>query len=580
MSQVVYTHYNGLLVEHKEGVHHELNFKIDGLTDDNANQILTKIFREIGTNLPIFTLTYELGNVFTLTLNLASHKYVVYNITIAKKQQIKYALNLVSSYALEPYTAIATEDEDLNAKENIVNFLNLLAEYGLGFTPVIIYAGSWNDSDELKKFKDIMTAYASLAPRAFFITNRGYRPNEIQIDGFSVSQSSGYFSYINTQQIMVEDSELYLAMLSNRMVKDVNQGKEDQYIEFISSIVSSALNSMDLDQERKDLIISSYKGSEARKHLLRAVTTSDYSTERPEDEKDIDYEVYEMLGDRVWEVNFVRYLKVRFPKITPEQLTNIKIYFMSKNRQQRLALEIGLSYFILSGFKTTDIKLYEDILESLAEAIVVVGNQVVPGLGMEIHFNVLADIFNRIDINVNDKRYKPAKTYVKEVMDKAGLPRVKQSSVREETTVVITLQYPINLKSVKMTGTTLTINERDRTIVSSARSNEEAETKAYEVLREMLINAGYTLERYSGLLPQGIKKYEAEFMKIQRKIRAQDFSIRTTKTEMRGASIGVSGVIDFLIDGKWVNYVSSIGQTQPECLEKMMKLLMIITERM
>lgn len=587
MSQAIYTHYGGLMVDLKAGVQYDAEGGNDGLTNNNASQILSKIFTELSSQLPIITLTYELGNIFTLTLNLAEHKYVVYNITVAKRNQVKYARALLTSFALTPYASITDEQSNVyQDDENVVNLIQNLSNYGLGFTPVIIYADSRNSTNELENFKEVMKTYVSNAPYAFFITNRGYRANELEIEGYKMTASVGFYIYVNEGQLvknpadrmMPENSELYRAVLASSMVQEVNNAKIESYIDWVNNRIGEALELIELSPEKKEQILTLYRSPEMTPHLLRAITTADYTFERPENDKNIDYEVYEMIGDRVWELNFVRYLKVRFPNITPEQLTNIKIYFLSKNNQQKLALEIGLSYFLLSGYKTTDIKLYEDILEAFAESIVVVGNQAVQGLGMEIQFYMLANIFNRIQIDVNDKRFKPAKTYVKEVLVKAGLPPVKQNIKREETTAVLTLTYPIKLKAIQISESTLVINERDQTIISTARSNEEAETKAYEALRTMLINSGYDLERYSGLLPQAIRNYEKEFLKIEKMIGAQDFSIRTTAEH--GASIGVSGVIEFLIDGQWVRYSTAIGRTQKECYEHLMKFLILVAQQL
>ena len=135
------------------------------------------------------------------------------------------------------------------------------------------------------------------------------------------------------------------------------------------------------------------------------------------------YEELEMYGDIVMAANFIKYLTDIFPKINKQELSEMKISFLSKEWQGKKSIQLGLNKWIRSNIRT-DLHTAEDVLESFFGALDRIGDMVYKfGAGGGLSYNMIIYILDNTGIDENAvaliSEGNP-KTQIKEMFEQLG----------------------------------------------------------------------------------------------------------------------------------------------------------------
>lgn len=113
------------------------------------------------------------------------------------------------------------------------------------------------------------------------------------------------------------------------------------------------------------------------------------------------YEELEKLGDAVMKMNYIKFLIKTHPNITNSQISELVIYYLSKEEQSPIAKELGLDTWVRTSVLTTS-HIAEDVLESLFGGLDMVGDQELSfGSGNILAFNLVVNLYKKIPINPN-----------------------------------------------------------------------------------------------------------------------------------------------------------------------------------
>ena len=133
------------------------------------------------------------------------------------------------------------------------------------------------------------------------------------------------------------------------------------------------------------------------------------------------YEMMEFYGDSVLRYAFVMYLrKSTNGKLTEMNATLALSQYMSKPFQAQLAKKLGLDKLVRYDPTQPDINLdvQEDILESFFGTFnLIVEDKIYEGMGYSYCYNLIAILFQNIQININTIKQDP-KTRLKNLYDK------------------------------------------------------------------------------------------------------------------------------------------------------------------
>jgi dsRNA-specific ribonuclease len=153
------------------------------------------------------------------------------------------------------------------------------------------------------------------------------------------------------------------------------------------------------------------------------------------------YEPLETEGDRVLDLVFTSYIMKYYKQylkkeITPQFITNLKHYYMSKMQQGELSEKLNLpSQILISPLITIDINIVEDLFESFFGALYQIGNNLIYGFGMMTSYSFFEMLFNDVDIDEN-KRFGDSKTIVIQMFEQMGWgkegPTVKTTSETDQ----------------------------------------------------------------------------------------------------------------------------------------------------
>ena len=155
---------------------------------------------------------------------------------------------------------------------------------------------------------------------------------------------------------------------------------------------------------------------------------------------DENYEVLELLGDRNMTAAFVIYLyEIYNRQITESELSELNRAYLSTKMQSKLSVFLGLPGFLISEEKELLIqnpKIQEDLLESFAGALLVLGNKLIGNTyGYLMVYNLVVYLFSNVDIDFS-QTLGDVKTQVKEIIENLpyGNARDVNSMIRTTTT--------------------------------------------------------------------------------------------------------------------------------------------------
>lgn len=184
--------------------------------------------------------------------------------------------------------------------------------------------------------------------------------------------------------------------------------------EKFSLFIKSIFEKVKLKKEYIDILTS----SDSMKKFGDAFTCSSIDPNN-------NYEVYEQFGDSISNTCIVNYMKKRFPQLNcPEGVkivARLKINYGSKQSFSEIARKLGFIDFISA---TNDIKyrqikkLLEDVFEAFIGAITtIIDDHKRIGVGYAVAYNIIASIFDSMNVSLKYSDLYDAKTRLKELFD-------------------------------------------------------------------------------------------------------------------------------------------------------------------
>ena len=132
---------------------------------------------------------------------------------------------------------------------------------------------------------------------------------------------------------------------------------------------------------------------------------------------DSNYELLELLGDRVLGAIFSNFIISRYPGITEETLTKINNTYMSKVKQKEKAKYLKLHKWVRTNMDIT-IHTSEDVFESTFGALYKIGDNFIgKGNGYALCTNFITNLYYDLQINLDLIMADPI-TQVKEIFEK------------------------------------------------------------------------------------------------------------------------------------------------------------------
>lgn len=155
---------------------------------------------------------------------------------------------------------------------------------------------------------------------------------------------------------------------------------------------------------------------------------------------DSNYELLELLGDRILGAVFSNFVQLKYPNITEKMLTEINATYMSKIKQQEKAKYLNLNKWVRTNMDTT-IHTYEDLFESLFGALFKIGDSLIgKGNGYALCNNLISNLYYDLSVDFNEILSRPT-SQIKEIFEK-----LNWSTLRDEKFNLDELGVPTIIK--------------------------------------------------------------------------------------------------------------------------------------
>lgn len=296
---------------------------------------------------------------------------------------------------------------------------------------------------------------------------------------------------------------------------------------------------------------------EAMETWVKVFTSKDYSPNIDEN-----YEVLELLGDKLLGYLYVKYMNASYPDLNQSQLSVLGNYYLGKVFLSQMSSSIGLGNHIRSRLPTT-IHMLEDVFEAMFAGLEITGNRIKNGVGPGLAYNLLVSLFDPIEVDWAHSLGNP-KTTVKEIfeglgwVDPKGDPSIgkapekvpekffKDADGRTTFTVSLNAKGAEQLRGMGFPISTLVLG------TATQPTKKAAETEAYFNALVTLQNMGITREWMQELREK--RDYENPdlapyFASIVDRMRSEGI----VKTEFN--DIHVKGKIGGLTTGKYVQLI-------------------------
>jgi dsRNA-specific ribonuclease len=239
------------------------------------------------------------------------------------------------------------------------------------------------------------------------------------------------------------------------------------------------------------------------------------------------FELLEFQGDAVLYCYFSLYLQKRFPNRTEDFYTELRKNYQGDKMQGDLAYKFGFHKLIRSKEQAlANFKLTKDSFESFFGALFEIANQMKPGLGGAVCYNLIVDVYDKEDIS-EDAQEKDPKTQVKQIFRRftppGSTPWVFDESYKDEKTRKIVTEVVITSDAVQWLKNTtwpgkkrIDINQEDEEIMIGEGEDFGPRTSselAYQDALEYLNSKGLTSNIASEI------KHEKDRASIDPKIR-------------------------------------------------------------
>jgi hypothetical protein len=161
----------------------------------------------------------------------------------------------------------------------------------------------------------------------------------------------------------------------------------DEWIEFVRAIILTRCNvpadlveRLTSDDERIQI------WNDARSHLT-------YDSKR-------NYEILETKGDKMLKSAFSAFLTKKAPGRTPGAYTEWEAYYTENLYFATVCDDLGLTNFLRSrGLSIIEYPIKADMFEAFCGALTVLGDDIHPGLGYNLVFNLVVNIFGGITLD-------------------------------------------------------------------------------------------------------------------------------------------------------------------------------------
>jgi dsRNA-specific ribonuclease len=175
----------------------------------------------------------------------------------------------------------------------------------------------------------------------------------------------------------------------------------------------------------KSLIIKGQLAPKYNDVLLNNIALYQQAFTSESYDEEVNYEMYEQLGDSTANKFLVWYFYRRFPQLANPKgvkiVARLKTNYSSKNSFAKIAENLGFWKFIRASEqkKETDKKsLLEDVFEAFVGVTeTILDNYFQIGVGYVIVQRILTDIFDKIDISLRYEDLYDSKTRLKELFD-------------------------------------------------------------------------------------------------------------------------------------------------------------------
>ena len=190
-------------------------------------------------------------------------------------------------------------------------------------------------------------------------------------------------------RILIATSAIGMEMAQRRATLQTNLEEYNQWKEGLTEFLRGMLLKI-LPAED----IPPYLSDESMKIWIQAFT---HETRDP----NVNYEELEIVGDRVLELTFTKYLIARIEGIKKNGVSALKDRYMSKSFQRTISKELGFAPWIRVRDMTANIHVLEDVFESFFGALFDISNALSAfAYGYLNCFNMLTVIFNDVPLNL------------------------------------------------------------------------------------------------------------------------------------------------------------------------------------
>jgi dsRNA-specific ribonuclease len=183
---------------------------------------------------------------------------------------------------------------------------------------------------------------------------------------------------------------------------------ETQWKKGVIQFVKSILSKIEKDDARINKIL------EDQNIWFVAFTHKSYNPNPGEN-----YEELEKVGDAAAGLAFIEYVYNRFENVTASEIGEYKAHYLSKTEQSTISINLGIPKWIRTPLDKS-IHIFEDVLESFFGALLLSGNDVRPGLGYVLCYNLTVYLYNETEFE-EDVTLRKSKTQLKELIESVKL---------------------------------------------------------------------------------------------------------------------------------------------------------------
>lgn len=189
--------------------------------------------------------------------------------------------------------------------------------------------------------------------------------------------------------------------------------EEDVYIDGLLAYLDKLLANIIPDEKRR----SKFFTEDTRYHWRDAFTSETVDINH-------NYELEEMLGDRVMKLVFADYLRRTRKGINESGLTELQNYYLTTIPQSQKAKEIGLDKWVRVLHGEPGPKVLEDVLESFFGTLFTLSFDVDGGMGYQNAYAMLRYLYQNEDIDAQYELVKNGapKTQITKIFQMIGVP--------------------------------------------------------------------------------------------------------------------------------------------------------------